>query len=132
MTLAELPKPNQTIANGIHANGGIGLKVKKIGFTKASIFLLAPIKMPRRIPKEEETKNPVVTNIMLCRTCWYNLPLPYPCIAIILKEFQVSVGEGNLALDIAPLHSVKPNQATSNMAKNNTREKSLLKISNSL
>jgi hypothetical protein len=65
ITLAELPKPNHTIANGIQANGGIGLKVKKMGFTKASIFLLAPIKIPNKMPRDEETKNPVVTNIML-------------------------------------------------------------------
>jgi hypothetical protein len=69
MTLAELPNPSQTIANGIHARGGIGLKVKKIGFTKASTFLLAPIKIPNRIPKEEDTRNPVVTKSMLCKTC---------------------------------------------------------------
>jgi hypothetical protein len=65
ITLAELPKPNHTIANGIHANGGIGRRVKKIGFTKASILLLAPIKIPSKIPRNEETKNPVVTNITL-------------------------------------------------------------------
>jgi hypothetical protein len=51
---------------------------------------------------------------------------------MILKEFQVSVGDGNLALEIVPVHSVKPNHAKSNMAKNKIREKSLLKISNSL
>jgi hypothetical protein len=54
---------------GIQANGGIGLKVKNIGLTNASIFLLAPIRMPSKIPKEEETKNPAVTRMMLCKIC---------------------------------------------------------------
>jgi hypothetical protein len=53
------------MANGIQASGGMGLKVRKIGLTKASIFLFAPIKIPSKIPKEEETKNPEVTNTRL-------------------------------------------------------------------
>jgi hypothetical protein len=69
MTLAELPNPSQTIANGIHARGGMGLKVKKIGLIKASIFLLAPIKIPNKIPKEEDTRNPAVTRSILCKIC---------------------------------------------------------------
>ena len=65
MIFAELPKPNHTIARGIHANGGIGLKVKNIGLTNASIFLLAPINMPSKTPKDEETKKPEVTKTTL-------------------------------------------------------------------
>ena len=52
--------------------------------------------------------------------------------AIILNEFHVSEGVGNLALDIAPLHSVNPNQVSNNTAQNKKMDKSLLKISNSL
>jgi hypothetical protein len=43
----------------------MGRNVKNIGFTKASIFLLAPIKMPVKIPSEEETRKPIVTKTML-------------------------------------------------------------------
>ena len=65
MILAELPSPNHTIANGIHANGGIGRKVKKIGFTIASIFRLAPIKIPNKTPAADDTRNALVTKPML-------------------------------------------------------------------
>ena len=69
ITLAEFPRPSQTIANGIHARGGIGRNVKKIGFTNASIFLFAPIKIPSNIPKDDETRKPEVTKTTLCNTC---------------------------------------------------------------
>jgi hypothetical protein len=49
-----------------------------------------------------------------------------------LNEFQVSVGDGNLAPEINPVHSVKPNQARRRIAQNKKKDKSLLKISNSL
>jgi hypothetical protein len=52
--------------------------------------------------------------------------------AIIFKEFHVSTGVGNLALDITPLHSVKPNQVSNKTAQNKKKDKNLLKISNSL
>jgi hypothetical protein len=52
--------------------------------------------------------------------------------AIILNEFQVSVGDGNLAPETTPLHSVKPNQVSSKIAQNKKKDKNLLKISNSL
>jgi hypothetical protein len=67
--LAELPRPSQTIAKGIQANGGIGLSVKKMGLTNASIFLLAPIKIPSKIPSEDDTKNPELTKMTLCKIC---------------------------------------------------------------
>jgi hypothetical protein len=47
----------------------MGLKVKNIGLTNASIFLLAPIKIPSKMPRDEETKNPDVTKTMLWRMC---------------------------------------------------------------
>lgn len=61
ITFAELPSPNHTIARGIQARGGIGRKVKKIGFTIASILRLAPIKIPNKTPAAADTRNAVVT-----------------------------------------------------------------------
>jgi len=52
--------------------------------------------------------------------------------AIILNEFHVSVGDGNLAPETMPVHSVKPSQVNSRIEQNKKRDKSLLKISNSL
>jgi hypothetical protein len=48
-----------------------------------------------------------------------------------LNAFQVSVGEGNRAPEIMPVHSVTPYQASSKMAPNTRRDKNLLKIPNS-
>ena len=66
---AASPRPNQTIAKGIQANGGTGRKVKKIGLTKASIRLFAPINIPNKMPSDDETRKPKVTKSTLCNTC---------------------------------------------------------------
>jgi len=42
--------PNQRIASGIHAIGGMGRNISKIGLTTASNFLFQPINSPKGMP----------------------------------------------------------------------------------
>ena len=46
------PKPNHTMDNGIHAMGGMGLKISKIGRNNAETGLNQPIRIPRTMPAE--------------------------------------------------------------------------------
>ena len=49
-TLLESPIPNQKIASGINATGGIGLIISNIGLVKPLKILNHPIINPKGIP----------------------------------------------------------------------------------
>ena len=67
--LDDSPSPNHTIDNGIHAIGGIGLNISKIGRNRADMGLNYPIRIPSTIPMMEPNAKPTRTRLKLQRIC---------------------------------------------------------------
>ena len=67
------PIPNQKMARGIQASGGIGLRISTIGFRIFLSVLDQPISIPIGTAKKIAIKNPQSTRCKLANICVISL-----------------------------------------------------------
>jgi len=92
------PSPNHNIAIGIHAIGGIGRKISKIGSARLSATFDQPIEMPKGIAIAAAIKNPTATLRRLVTMCEASSPETNKS----TKELRTEVGQGRRCLGKIP------------------------------
>ncbi|MFR2851311.1 MAG: hypothetical protein ACLTD4_06520 [Hungatella sp.] len=90
--LEDSPSPNHTIDNGIHAIGGIGLRISKIGRNNAEATLNHPMRIPNTVPVIDPRRNPMSTRLKLHRICPSIVCVPIGCTIDTKKAVKVSAG----------------------------------------
>ncbi len=86
--------PNHTIAIGIHAMGGIGLKTSNIGLNIAATVLYQPIVMPNTIPHKEPMIYNGITRFKLQYICICMGYGPIGFTKLAKNELSETIGEG--------------------------------------
>ena len=88
------PMPNQRIARGIQAIGGIGLNISIIGVIVLRKNRFRPKNSPKAVPTSRPTKKPTIVRFRLAKTCGRISPLTVKSTI----TFATSNGEGRIKL----------------------------------
>ena len=76
----------------IHAIGGIGLRISKIGRNNAEATLNHPMRIPNTVPVIDPRRNPMSTRLKLHRICPSIVCVPIGCTIDTKKAVKVSAG----------------------------------------
>ena len=104
------------MVNGIHAMGGMGLKISKIGRNNAETGLNQPIRIPRTMPAKEPITNPTKTRLKLQTICPSMVWVPTGFTMETKNIFNVSMGPAKTIPAFVKLTTICQTQRKTAMA----------------